>query len=566
MKKCTYCKFWILPVFILLSLIANRLQAQKNSVPNEVRVDSLFSFLNASFSPGIAVAVVKDGQVVLEKGYGMANLEYNIPITPETVFDVGSLDKQFTGFLVALLTEEGKINPGDSISKYLPALSGFGHAITIEQLLHHTSGIRDWQGSLYLAGWRADDPITSEQIIDFAHNQRSLNFKPGTEHLYSNTGYNLLVEILEKITGKEYGVLSYEKIFEPLDMVQTSIVDDYNRLIPKRADAYQLQKDGTYKNVFQLRTGALYSTVRDFAKWMINFYSRKVGGQKVLELMKNEGTLNDGTAVEYASGITHGSYRGLPMFTSNGSWGGYNAFDVYLPTEELGIAVFSNNSGLNAQNAVIKIANIYLEDSFPSAPNSPTNQEVAEKIAEIPPAVLDNFAGAYQRSKHSSIHFERFGSVLVQRKHGSGASILTQISENEFITNKSDAIVFHKDSIGKASAINYNGEELKRVDTDSLQEHLKLTDYIGYYDSDELGGYFEIALNNDHLEVISRQWPDVALTAVWIDGFISNHPYLAIIEFERDQYGKVSGLIINGDDRTRNNYFHKRNNLGKKRG
>src|ERR1043165_9688876 len=212
------------------------------------RVDALFADLNRKPSPGLAIAVVRNGKVILRRGYGLANIEHRAPITPSTVFDLASLSKQFTGLAVAMLAVEGKIKLSDDIRKYIPELPDFGRPITIAHLAHHTSGLRDWASALSVAGWRPDDPITFKQILTMAYNQRSLNFEPGAEYLYSNTGYVLLAELVQRVTGRSFREWTDEHIFRPLGMTSTHVREDYNEVIPNRAYGYARAPDGAYRN------------------------------------------------------------------------------------------------------------------------------------------------------------------------------------------------------------------------------------------------------------------------------------------------------------------------------
>ncbi|UCF16683.1 MAG: beta-lactamase family protein, partial [Phycisphaerales bacterium] len=202
------------------------------------KVDSLFAKLNNTDSPGIAVLVVRDGKVLLRRGYGMANLEHKIPITPTTVFDVASVSKQFTGLAVCILVEQGKISLEDDIRKYIPELPDFGHKITIEHLVHHTSGLRDWPATLALAGWRLDDVISFDQILRMAFKQQDLNFVPGSEYSYSNTGYNILVEMAQRVTSQTFRQWTEDNIFRPLGMAHTHFHDDHTEVVANKAYGY----------------------------------------------------------------------------------------------------------------------------------------------------------------------------------------------------------------------------------------------------------------------------------------------------------------------------------------
>src|SRR5687768_6729798 len=257
---------WIAAFVLPLSV------APGQAVPDEERrVDSLFAEFTRGVSPGAAVAVVRDGKTILAKGYGMASLEHRVPITPSTVFDVASVSKQFAGLAVAMLVAEGRVKLTDDIRKYIPELSDVGHTVTIDHLLHHTSGYRDWPGTLSLAGWRYDDIISFDQIRTFAYNQRTLNFVPGAEYTYSNTGYNLLAEMVARVSGKTFRQFTEERFFRPLGMTSSHFHDDHAQVVANRATGYARRPDSSYSsvtnNLMALGSSSLYSTVEDLAKW-----------------------------------------------------------------------------------------------------------------------------------------------------------------------------------------------------------------------------------------------------------------------------------------------------------
>ena len=236
----------------------------------EKKVDALFASISDE-TPGAAIVVVKDGKILLKKDYGLANLEHQIPIDSKTVFDIASISKQFCGMAIAVLIEQGLLAYDDDIRKYIPELYDFDETITIGHLLHHTSGIRDWTNSLALAGWSFDDVISMDQILNMAYHQNSLNFRPGSEYLYSNTGYNLLAEVVHRITGKTFREWTHDNIFEPLGMSQSHFYDDHNEVVPFKASSYfRGQDDQFYHSVNSLTalgSSSLYTTTSDLAKW-----------------------------------------------------------------------------------------------------------------------------------------------------------------------------------------------------------------------------------------------------------------------------------------------------------
>ncbi|MBK7598693.1 MAG: serine hydrolase [Acidobacteria bacterium] len=262
------------------------------------RIDEVFRQYDKPGSPGCSLAVVRDGKVVYKHGYGYANLEYDIPISPSTVFHVASVSKQFTAFAITLLASEGRLKLDDDIRKYLPEVPDFGKTITIKHLIYHTSGLRDQWELLAMAGWRLDDVITKEHILKIIRNEKELNFEPGAEHLYCNSGYTLLAVIVERVSGQSFRQFTNDRIFKPLGMANTHFHDDHEMIVKNRAYSYQPEKAGGFKlsalNYANAGATSLFTTAEDMTRWALNFEDMKLGGKAVIDQMHEQGILNSG--------------------------------------------------------------------------------------------------------------------------------------------------------------------------------------------------------------------------------------------------------------------------------
>src|SRR5512141_1664890 len=274
----------------------------------EAKVDALFSKWSSLDSPGAAVAVVKDGMVIYRKGFGSAQLEYGVPITPSTVFHVASVSKQFTAMAITMLEEAGKLSADDDIRKYLPELADFGKTITIRHLLNHTSGLRDQWELLILSGWRMDDVITQAQIMDRLRRQKELNFPPGDQYLYCNSGYTLLAEIVSRVGGPPFTAWTMENIFKPLGMTSTHFHIDHRQVVRNRAYSYDGDPARGFEadvlNYANVGATSLFTTVEDMTNWLRNFEDKRVGGAAVLDRMLTKGVLANGREIPYARGIS----------------------------------------------------------------------------------------------------------------------------------------------------------------------------------------------------------------------------------------------------------------------
>lgn len=525
------------------------------------QVDSLFAHLNQGISPGIAVAVVRDGKVILRRGYGLADLEHHVPVTPTTVFDVASLAKQVTGFAIATLVADGKIALGDDIRRHVPELPDFGRVITIDHLVHHASGLRDWVGTLSVAGWRRNDAITSRDVMTMAQAQGALNFVPGTRSLYSNTGYVVLAELVQRVTGKPFAEWARANLFAPLGMTSTHLRADYAEVIPDRAFGYGRNPDGSFRATPNLLaapgSSSLFTTVDDFAKWMINFDTGAVGGRRAVEVMRAPGKLSDGTVVRYGYGITTGTspFNGLPFFSSNGGWASFTAFDAYFPEQRFGVVVFSNSEVVNAQQAAIQITNLYL----PPTPRADSAQ-ASPRAASPSPSDLDAFAGLYRFDSGSHVRITRFGSMLLSQVPREGNLVMSPKSEREFGVEHEDdetPVAFERTAGGRATALTYGGRRAVRADSTSL-ERPDLAAFAGDYDSEELGTSYRVTRKGGALQLEHRRRGTIPLTWLWGDEFSGLDYYFGSVEFERDRSGKVTGLVINGDPRSLNLRFTRR--------
>jgi CubicO group peptidase (beta-lactamase class C family) len=329
-------------------------------------VDAIFSDLTTPGSPGCALGVYRDGKIVYAHGYGLANIEENVPITPQTIFDIGSISKQFTAASILLLEQEGKLRLTDDVRKYVPELPDYsreGQAITLDQLLYHTSGLRDYVSLFLLAGIHFDNVTTDDDALGIIIRQRGLNFSPGTDWKYTGTGYFLLAQIVKRITGSSLKDFAAARIFRPLGMRHTQCRDDHTSLIPHRALAYDRDENGTLtlgvSYAEQNGDGKVQSSVEDLQKWEENFYSGQVGGQALVKEMQQPGALNNSRQLRYAKGLFLRSYRGLPAIWHAGESGGYRSYLLRFPEQHLSVACLCNGPLFPSMRSH-RVAQLYL--------------------------------------------------------------------------------------------------------------------------------------------------------------------------------------------------------------
>lgn len=330
------------------------------------KIGKLFSEWDGKDTPGFAVGILRRGKILYSRGYGMASLEHAVPITPKTIFDIGSTSKQFVAFCVALLERSGKISLEDDVRKHIPEMRKYGKSVRLHHLLHHTSGIRDYLALMELAGMRYENEYPDEQVLGLITRQRNLNFIPGEEFIYSNSGYLLLGEIVKRVSGLSLREFAEKNIFSPLGMHSTHFHDDYTRIVKNKASGYSASDTGFKLDISLFDVvgdGGVNTSVEDLAKWDANFYSNRLaGGQELIKRITTPGRLNDGRKLEYAHGLFVADYRGQNVISHGGAWVGYRSDLMRFPENELTIVCLSNLIQTKPTYLSKRIADICLKD------------------------------------------------------------------------------------------------------------------------------------------------------------------------------------------------------------
>jgi CubicO group peptidase (beta-lactamase class C family) len=442
------------------------------------QVDELFKPWASPDSPGAAVLVMHQGQVVHAKGYGMANLEHGIPIRPNTVFDIASVSKQFGAMAIALLEADRQLSLDDDVRKHVPELPEFAHRITIRHLVHHTSGIRDWPGTLSIAGWDYQDVISFDQILRMAFHQRDLNFKPGDAYAYSNTGYNLLAEIVKRVSGKSFRQFCDERIFQPLGMRQTHFHDDHTEVVPGRAESYRPGPNGRFQHVVSsltaLGSSSLFTTVEDLSKWIANFESDRpiVGGRAVVERLHERGVLNSGERISYAFGQGIGEYRGLLVVNHTGGWAGYRSIVERFPDQRFAVVILANAANMNPGALARQIVDRYLADQLKpvAAASAGRGRGGASEAAWKPTAAdLQAYTGEYRSAELlTSYVFVVEGNELVARHFRTGDRRLRPVEVDRFQAPAFGEIRFIRGASGVIEGLTANSDRIRLLRFDRV--------------------------------------------------------------------------------------------------
>lgn len=368
------------------------------------RVDELFKQWDRNDSPGAAVGIFKDGRIIYARGYGIANLEYSLPWTPQTPSRTGSISKQFVGMCIAILVEQGNLSLDENIQKYFPDWPDYNGQITLKHLLYHTSGVREYLILVELMGKPEGSGYvyTPNELVRTLARQKELNFKPGEMYSYSNSGYFLLSEIVSRVSGVKTSTYAKNNLFDPLGMKSSHFHDDPNKIVKNRAYGYSPKRGGGYRiDIVRLEViGDLgvFTTIEDFLKWDQNFYKNKLGKgtQDLMETVLTKGKLNNGEEISYGFGLRIDNYRGLKTISHGGSAVGYQAQFMQFPGQKFSVAILSNLSNFPTGRIARQIADLYLADLFKEPPS--TRERRRRKIPEaisLPESQLQEYTGKY---------------------------------------------------------------------------------------------------------------------------------------------------------------------------
>jgi CubicO group peptidase (beta-lactamase class C family) len=552
----------ILAIALTVTLGPAALAQQPSSTPANAglaqsSVDRLFAQWDKPDTPGCALAVIKDGQIIYKRGYGLANLELSVPITSSSVFNVGSIAKQFTAMSILMLAQQGKLSLDDDVRKYVPEVPDFGTPITLRHLLHHTSGLRDFLEMLEMKGWRTGGDVTTEKdILDTVSRQRTLNHRPGDEFVYTNTGYVLLAIVVKRVTGEPLDQFAEANIFRPLGMTNTHFYDDHRTIIKGLVDGYLPRKGEGFLKWMPasdyIGSSNLFTTIEDLARWDQNFYDKKVAGAAVIEQMLTPGTLNDGVKLEYAGGLFITSYKGLKTVFHSGSTLGYQGTLHRFPDQHFSVTILCNVRGNNPDALARGVGDIYLGDQFKQTVVSQGEPITAPadgiKLSE---KELSRVTGLYWNPVADTVRrvYMKDGKVMYFRAPGN-ESELAPLDRNRFlmlgVRNRVE-ISFQPSHPGEPAQMIFSEAGRKP----SIQELVKpasytpqqLFEFAGEYFSPEVDATYKIVPQGDKLLIRTGNWGDFLLSPRFIDSF-ANQEEMGSVMFTRDARKRVSGFVM----------------------
>jgi CubicO group peptidase (beta-lactamase class C family) len=528
--------------------------------PSE-QVDKLFEKMDRTISPGCAVAAMRDGKILYQRGYGMADLDHNVPITADTVFHVASMSKQFTAAAIVMLAQERKLSLDDEVRKYVPELPDFGAPVTLRQLVHHTSGLRDQWELLGLAGWRYSlDLITDDDVLSIMSRQKDLNFPPGSKHMYSNTGYTLLAQVVKRVSGQSFREFTTSRIFQPLGMRNTHFRDDHAEIIKNMAYGYVPAKN-TFRisitNFDTVGATSLLTTVEDLALWDENFYNLRVGGPEMIRQMLERGKLNDGEQLDYAFGLVIGKHRGLATVDHAGGDAGYRSDMIRFPDQHFTAVCLCNRADSNPSELTLQVAEIYLAKEMTAADKVDAGPG---KTVQLAPEKLAAKVGTYIKAEGGQTLSIRLKDDKLHITPGAGEDSyeMNALSENDFRLGTAP-IDFKFEALkpgGPLRLIVKHGEDKPEVFeavspfTPSTSE---LSSCVGFYYSEEIEPIYVMKIDDGKLVLHTLKNKPDTLRPITPDLFAGS---MGTIRFKRNAQRQVSGFVLNADH-VRNMRFQK---------
>jgi CubicO group peptidase (beta-lactamase class C family) len=488
---------------------AGAAEAQTATVRLDSLLDAHFAAAAAVDSPGCQAAVFRRGQVLVQRSYGSANLEHRVPVTAQTRFPVASITKQFTAFAVLLLAQDGKLSLDDDVRRFIPEVPDLGHIITLRHLLHHTSGLRDYWDLRGLSGRRGDDVVNEHDVLQFVSRQRALNFQPGAEHLYNNTGYILLGIVVRRAGGMPLAAFAAERIFAPLGMTHTAFVESHQAVVPGRAYGYARGRGGAAVVAMPaydvVGSSGLVTTVQDLAAWDRNFYTGEVGGPEIIAQMREPARLADGTAAGYGGGLRLGSYRGLRTEEHNGADPGYLAEILRFPDQGITIAGLCSGRAASPIEAARAIADAVLADEIAAAARTAPAPAAPEPHVPLRTEILDRYVGLYHGTSSGLVReIVRRGDSLFYVRRPGDATHLVPLADDRFLLGAAGGaeVRFARAGAGRPQMhVLVAGAQASRyVPVDSARGlPARLAEYSGVYRSQELQATYRIGILDGEL-------------------------------------------------------------------
>ncbi len=518
------------------------------AVSQGYKIDGLFNHLNSK-TPGAAIAVVQNGDILYSKCYGMANLAYGAPFTDTTLLDIASCAKTFTAYGILLLEMDGKLSLDDEITKYLSQFPDYGNKITIRQLGTHTSGIREWIQLFHLSGYQLDgDPILNDHLLNLIYNQKDINFPPGSKFNYSNSNYVLLAEIIERISGQTFATFMHERVFTPLNMHQTFFNDDLYGIKYNEAARY-MKEDSAYKQIPHFTpspgAGALYTTTKDIVKWLIFINDFINQHQSETELV-NQMVLTNGDTISSTFGLYYDPYKGHSQLQHEGGGVGINSYMGFFPDQNISIFVSCNDYACSPHDYALQVVDLFLPE-ISGAQNRPTLSNEPHQKGTVHPEKWEGDYWSDDALISRKIIF-RDNKLFYVRTNGSETALISS-KDNQFTFEGSFGIKvwFESDTVGNRIMYYKYQNDPPNAFIEYVPfalESKDLNQYSGIYYSEELKSIYSIEKKGDNIYATHLRQRDIPLQQVMADVFTGSRTAFSQVRFLRTPSGAIDGFSV----------------------
>ncbi len=521
-----------LSILLSFGILTVQSFAQKDTLQDTIqKIDQFFANYNTN-TPGGVLTVARKGEIIYNKAFGMADLEHSLANTTETIFEAGSVSKQFTAAAILLLVQDGKLSLDDDVRKYVPEVPDYGQVIKIRHLMTHTSGLRDWGSVAGISGWeRGKRTHTHAHVLEILSKQKGLNFPPGDQYNYCNSGYNLMVIIVDRVSGMSFAEFCNQRIFKPLELNDTQWRDDYRKIVKNRAIAYSRNHDIYLQNMpFEMvhGNGGLLTTTADLIKWNRHYKEMNIGNKNFNDLELTQGKLNNGITISYAAGLFIGEYNGFKEISHSGATAGYRAWLAYYPQQDISIAFLSNDGNANPGRIGAQVAEIFLG----------ARQNDEPMLGTIVPDAksLQAKAGIYKNVRNDNIMQLEVKDGLLHRKNGRALQATT---ENTFY-NGNDRMEFGNNKfvlyLPDGDSATYVKKEPFQPSTQQLQA------FTGTYHSADADATYEVIWKEGKLQTFLQ--PDIYLTLTPLYKNAFENAQGELLEFQFDTKGKITEFLF----------------------
>ncbi|KFF08318.1 serine hydrolase domain-containing protein [Chryseobacterium luteum] len=532
---------WTLFLFSVLSF--GLCFGQSNQKDPISRADSLWSIYKQLNTPGMAVAVIKDGKVIYKKTYGLANLESKTPITDSTAFNIASVSKQFTAFIALLAEQEGKLSLDDDIRTYLPELSHLPYKITIRQLANHTHGLPNFSEIKKLQGFGDEFKVTNNEAVHTLLQIKNVNFPPGEQYQYNNTGFTLLAEILRRVYKKDFSQIAKEYVFNPLHMKNTLAIDNPDKIIPNKAESYQPKGDTFVKlPIGQMVSGSsnIYATLDDLCKWAANFQNPVQGSHALYNAMQKNTVLSSGKNLEYGLGLQTEKYKGLDIVFHGGGTVGYRTYILHVPSQQFSVVMLGNGQGFDGLLIAYQLVDFFLKDqeTIPVKPQKTT----------YTPSELKQFEGVYELNPGNYLEISTEGKDLYLGTYNhKGKELLQVIDDNKFkITSIPTASLTFNNGSVKLRIADFTYTAKKVILNLPKLDKMVFNKLVGFYRNEEFNTIYQLLIDNNRLIARHPLNGDIELFPLKPASFYSITEYFGQLDFKYDKNNHITEFELSG--------------------